>query len=382
MTMDADDLRRHLVDGAAPTEGRGGSAADVAPMMTALSVVSTDVGRLDERVKELAGTLETLEAGQERVDSLREDLAALAEKVAALGKTVELLADDQDAPEPPPQPWDWPSMSGKESIDAIRTLAEWMESDLFRWWPQTAEKVPTCWMKHMDMLRDLSLLYVSYQQAYKHPGRRIHHEVDWRRSLNDMLDSIDTARKTYNCDSDKEHTLRHVTRSDRDHVDAHLRQMLLGQIYQADRAGDQDRVAHLMDEHQITMEELRTRMKRVFTSSMAVVDRKDASPRARRDAAREAARVLLAYRVVEPNDLSQAPKIESLMKALYAHKDPSFERVARTYDDLARLYATIRDDVLPQMVTGGGTPLEQQVMREHGVTPEQVALVRRLTNPR
>ena len=376
--MDADDLRRHLVDGAAPTEGRGGSAAEVAPMMTALSVVSTDMGRLDERVKELASHLETLQAGQERVKALRTDLTSLAENVAELRKTMEQLAANEDAPTPPPQPWDWPSMSGDEGIAAIKALADWMEHALFRWWPQTAEKIPTCWMRHTDMLRDLSLLYVSYEQAYKHPGRRVHHEVDWRRSLNDMIDSIDTARKTYNCGT-KEHTVGQTTRSDRDHVEEHVRQMALGQIYLADRAGDKDRVAQLMDVHHITAEELRTQMQRAFTESMTVVDQVDASPGAHREATRDAARVLLAYRVVAPDDLSQAPKIESLMKALYTHKDPSFERVAREYDTLARLYVTIRDSVLPMMVTGGRTPGEQQVMREHGVTLEQVMLVRGLS---
>lgn len=376
--MDADDLRRHLVDGAASTEGRGGSAADAAPMMTALSVVSTDMGRLDERVKDLADNLATLQAEQDRVKALRDDLTSLAETVADLRTSVKQLAAEEDAPTPPPQPWDWTSMSGDEAIAAIKTLGDWIEHALFLWWPQTAEKVPTCWMKHTDMLRDLSLLYVSYEQAYKHPGRRVHHEVDWRRSLNDMIDSIDKARKTYNCGT-KEHIVSRSGRSDREHVDLYVREMILGQIYLADRAGDEDRVAHLVDKHHVTPDELRTGMKRAFTNSMKVVDQADASPDARRDAARDAARVLLAYQVVASDDLRQAPKIESLLKALFTHKDPSFERVAREYDALARLYVTIRDGVLPKMVTGGGTALEQQVMREHGVTPEQVALVRRLT---
>src|SRR5690625_1952822 len=156
--MDSDEMRRHL--GAASTQqGRGGPAHEGGETMMALSVVSTDLGRLSHQVTELAEVVAGLRQGQKEKQALANQVAELAEQVTGIGKAVQDLKE-KDPPQPPPQPWDWTSMSSEEEAEAILLLAAWVETVLVPWWPRTISKdgLPPCWIRHPDMRRSMSLV--------------------------------------------------------------------------------------------------------------------------------------------------------------------------------------------------------------------------------
>src|SRR5699024_3470214 len=111
--MDRDDMRRHLTGAASTQQGRGGPAREDGEAMMALSVVSTDLGRLSHQVTELSEAMAELRQGQEEQQALAERVSELAEQVTGIGEAVQALGE-KDPPKPPPQPWDWASMSAEQ----------------------------------------------------------------------------------------------------------------------------------------------------------------------------------------------------------------------------------------------------------------------------
>ena len=367
--MDADEMRHHL-SGADSTTGRGGPAGGEGALAQALSVVSTDVGELRARVQALGQDVD-------KVEGLQTKLAQVAEKVAELHDVVKELAAREEAepPPPPPQPWDWASMNWEDELAAVATLATWVETRLALWWPRTAlegEGLPGCWMHHPDMLRDLSLLYVSYQQAYEHPQRRVHHEVDYRRTLEDMLRDIHTAAQKYHCGDDAKHILQHEGRSDRTRAAQHVRSVAAAAAFDADQAGDTTRVTEIVEKFALRPEDLRGQATRAWPGAVAAVTDATGSRSERVRAAGTAAHLLDAYRVVDPTDLREAAGIEQVLHLLHQVQDDRFPALRERYGDLVQRFATIRqemNDLRPL------TPRGQALMERHGITEHDVAVV-------
>lgn len=350
-----DDLRRHLAEGAAPTSGRGGPAAGSDDTMAALSVLSTDLGRLQQQVEQLAA------------------------QVATLGSTVKELADQDQGtrPTPPPRPWDWEAMSDQDRNTALLTLATWLQEELHVWWPRASAGIPACWMEHPDMVRDLSLLYVAHQQAYKHPERRPHHEVDWRRALADMLHSISEAKMAYHCESTQHTVQRPTDRADLAQVQHTVRERALTAIGAAEREGDQETAARLIDQHKVSAEELRTHMGQEYRTLMERVGDPATAPEDRAAAADQAARLLVSYDLVATDDLAQGLALGALLLALHQAGHPLLSQVSRTWGPVARKAIMIRDDLLPQIYQGR-TEAEQRLLARYDTTLQEVELVRSL----
>lgn len=378
--MDADEMRRHL-GGADSTTGRGGPAAGEAQVMNALSLVSTEVGQLQEQVKNLSDSLGQLEDKQQAQEKVPADLAALADTVAELGKTIKAILEqeEQDAPPPPPQPWDWASMSVEEEMEAIATLATWVETVLVRWWPRviSGDGLPPCWMQHPDMCRDLSLVYVSYQQAYQHPQRRTHHEVDFRRSLDDMLRDIKEAAEAYRCwtaDGEKPHITQHQGRSDRKYALQHLRRWAAEQAFQAGEKGDHEHADRLVERFKLSDEELREQAVRAWRGYAKALMDKGKSAALKKAVARKSASLLASYQAADPMALPEAPAVNQVMVLMHQEKDLRFEQVRAVYGDLVRKFATIREEhaAMSQPVPDEKT---QRKMDHLGITKNDVQVV-------
>lgn len=377
--MDAEEMKRHL-SGAGSTTGRGGPAAGEAQAMNALSLVSTEIGQLKEQVKNLSGSLGQVEEKQQAQEKVSSDLTALADTVDELGKTVKAILgqEDQDPPPPPPQPWDWASMSVDEEMEAVATLATWVETVLVRWWPRVILEggLPPCWMGHPDMRRDLSLLYVSYQQAYQHPQRRTHHEVDFRRALDDMLRDITEAAKAYRCWDAKEkpHITQHPGRSDRQYALHYLRLWAAEQVFQAGEAGDHARVDRLTEQFGLSSEDVREQAVRLWQGYSQTLMAKGTSETVKMEVARKSASLLASYQAADLTALHQAPAVNQVMTLLHREKDPRFGQVRDVYGELVRKFVTIREEhvAMAQPVPDEKT---QRKMDHLGITKNDVQLV-------
>ena len=374
--MDRDDMRRHL--GAASTQqGRGGPAHEGGEAMMALSVVSTDLGRLSHQVTELADAVAGLRQGQAEQQALAERVSELAEQVTGIGKAVKDLGE-KDPPKPPPQPWDWESMSPEQEAEATLLLAGWVETVLAPWWPRAVGKtgLPPCWIRHPDMRRSMSLALVSYQQAYEHENRRVHHEVDFRRTLEDMLRDVAAAADAYNCRADgKTHVVDHQVRPERDRARNYLRDRALPWIAQADREGDQERVTHLMEQYDVDAERLRSYMRRQFDGYLRkIVDgtaQADASPMVR-----EAGRILADYRVVDTDALDYARDLQHLLTTMYDVDRDRFKELRPVYEPLLRKYKIIAEYVT--QMSRHPTPETAALMEQYGITDTDVTRVRNM----
>lgn len=382
--VDNDEMRRHLTGAASTQQDRGGPGRESTEMM-ALSMVSTDLGRLTQRVEELSQTLQELRQGQDKHQALADQVTKLAEQVTDIGNAVTALGE-KEPPAPPPQPWDWDAMSTEEETEAILLLAKWVETVLAPWWPRTVgpEGLPPCWMRHPDMRRNMSLVMVAYQQAYEHDHRRVHHEVDFRRTLDDMMRDVREAAKAYRCrpkqGEKKPHVVRHHVRPERKRAHEYLRTRALGWIAQADREGDQERVTSLMEEYSIDPDDLRAHMSEVFDQFLRrVVD--DTVPGDAGPVVRETGRILATYQVVPVDALEYAPDLEALLKKLYGVDPARFAELRPVYEPLLRKYTVITEYV--GEMSGQPTPQAAALMEKYGITDSDVVRVRNmLAKPR
>lgn len=378
--MNSDEIRHHLT-GAAPTQqGRGGPAHEGGETMMALSVVSTDLGRLSHQVTELAEVVAGLRQGQKEKQALANQVAELAEQVTGIGKAVQDLKE-KDPPQPPPQPWDWTSMSSEEEAEAILLLAAWVETVLVPWWPRTISKdgLPPCWIRHPDMRRSMSLVRVSYQQAYEHEHRRVHHEVDFRRTLEDMLRDVAAAAQAYNCrseDQQKRHKIHHQVRPELDRARDYLRDRALPWIAQADRKGEQDRVTHLMERYEVDAERLRSYMCRQFDRYLRTIVDGTVAEDTSSPLVRETSRILAEYRVVDTDALGYAPDLEHLLKKVYDVDRDRFHELRSVYEPLLRKYKVITEYVT--QMSGQPTQEMAKLMERYGITDSDVTHVRNM----
>ncbi|MFI7643924.1 hypothetical protein [Nonomuraea sp. NPDC049400] len=95
------------------------------------------------------------------------DLAAELEQLAAV------VANLAAAPPPsrrgaqtePPRPWCWPRMPHTDKADRLAELGDWLTQVLFAW-PSAQRAILPCWMRHWDVIEDLSMLYCCWKTAY------------------------------------------------------------------------------------------------------------------------------------------------------------------------------------------------------------------------
>lgn len=362
--MDANEMRRHL-SGADPTTGQGGPAGgETQNLVQTLSVVSTDLGQLREQLRALGASVQKLEGDQEVLAKLQETVEGLSEAVDQLSA--------REGREPPPQPWNWSAMSWEEELVAIAMLATWVETHLVRWWPRVSDDLPTCWMRHPEMLRNLSLLYVSYQQAYEHPQARVHHEVDFRRTLEDMSRDIRDAVKRNHCNDKNKHVMRSPQRGDQVQAQQHIRRIAATAAFDADQAGDGDRATEIMERFKLTPQDLRQSALQAWPDVASTVTNKRTQDQDRRRAAKAAAHLLESYQVVDPTDLKEAPTVGAVLRVLYDTKDPRFAPLEQIYGATVRKFATIREEMgslRPPTERG------QALMARHGITDTDVTVV-------
>lgn len=385
-------MRRHL-SGADSTTGRGGPAVDLAQIMNVVSLVSTDVGQLREKLGQTDSAVRGLRADQEQLQGLANDVKALSKTVGGLSELVKTLTGQDEAeketPPPPPQPWDWAGMSWEQRAQSLATLSQWVEGHLIRWWPRvlpakaskkdgvgtTTTGLPSCWIHHPDMLRALSYAYVSYQQAYLHPERRVHHESDYRRALEDALGDISAAATAYGCyTGGDQHVTDHPGRSDRAAGMAHMQQLILEAVVEAYRAGDETEVVRLVDTYNLTPEQVRGRMLQVYQGLPERIH-SDRQP-VRETAAREAGRLLRDYQVRVPGDLRAARDVGEVIAILSrstAEEDRAlFRELSSQWTQTAVRHRAITER-LPQIRAAGGlVPLD---LFQAGISQEDVDVV-------
>jgi hypothetical protein len=65
----------------------------------------------------------------------------------------------------PPRPWSWLRMAHAEKADRLAELGDWLTQVLFVW-PSAQRAVLPCWMRHWDVIEDLSMLYCCWKTAY------------------------------------------------------------------------------------------------------------------------------------------------------------------------------------------------------------------------
>ncbi|MFE9247175.1 hypothetical protein [Nocardiopsis sp. NPDC006938] len=375
--MDSEEMRR-LLGGAASTTGQGGPAggqgADeegaLTAVLQALSVLSTDLGAVQTRMR-------ALDADVRQATGLQAQLAKLEETVTDLHQAVQELSGKTEPPPPPPQPWDWAGMDWESELTAVATLALWVDTRLSRWWPRaTAEALPGCWMKHPEMLRALSLLFVSYQQAYEHPQRRVHHEVDFRRTLDDTLGDITTAVRKYHCADATKHITSTRTRLDRALAKQHVRGVAAAAAFDADQAGDTDRVSQIMETYGVRVEDMRAQAITAWPELATVASDVTARAADRQRAAQAAAHLLDAYQVIDTTDLRHGPDLEAVLVLLHEVGDPRFAVLRGRYGPLAQKYATIYQNLSSlRPLTDRGRAL----MDRHHITEQDIEVVYSMT---
>lgn len=95
------------------------------------------------------------------------DLAAELEQLAAVvaGLSAAPPKGKGTATSEPPRPWCWLRMPHTEKADRLAELGDWLTQVLFTC-PATQRAVLPCWMRHWDVIEELSMLYCCWKTAY------------------------------------------------------------------------------------------------------------------------------------------------------------------------------------------------------------------------
>jgi hypothetical protein len=186
--MSEDELWQGLT-GPRPTDPAGTDASSA--VLNTVAVLGTDLGRLSARLDQATRRLEDQDERLARtLGPVLERLDMVERLAGQVGELAAAVADlDQGGDEPPPRPWNWSAMSPQEQRDSVELLGTWVRDVLFTRWPWTQHRLRWCWAYHPELLQDLGLLHVAYRQAYEHPGRRTHHETDFRHALHEVMAS-------------------------------------------------------------------------------------------------------------------------------------------------------------------------------------------------
>ncbi|MER7369451.1 hypothetical protein [Nonomuraea wenchangensis] len=109
------------------------------------------------------GTDTTADTNAEIIADLAAELEQLAAAVADL--TAPSSKRRRTEPEPPPRPWSWLPMPHTEKADRLAELGDWLTQVLFAW-PHAERAILPCWMRHWDVIEELSMLYCCWKTAY------------------------------------------------------------------------------------------------------------------------------------------------------------------------------------------------------------------------
>ncbi|PZG09165.1 hypothetical protein [Nonomuraea aridisoli] len=95
------------------------------------------------------------------------DLAAELEQLAGVVAGLAAAPPPSKAAksEPPPRPWSWLRMSHVDKADRLAELGDWLTQVLFAW-PAAQRAILPCWMRHWDVIEELSMLYCCWRTAY------------------------------------------------------------------------------------------------------------------------------------------------------------------------------------------------------------------------
>ncbi|MBB4920973.1 hypothetical protein [Streptosporangium saharense] len=266
--------------------GDGGAhrgASDLPAVLTAVSAVSVDVGRLRARVDQLVaeqaaaarqvGKLGALPVAVASLQQRTTQLEQLAGEVAGLSAAVQQLADvgqgGKAGADTPPRPVDWVHVPPAERLDWMTDLAAWVRDVLMTGWPTSGDLLPPCWPHHRAMVNDLALLRVTYETAYDYEGGRAHTGGEFRRLLADVLTTAAAQAQDCPAPSDpRPHPVPRPPRDDTAAVQAVERIGQLGEVHalvtQANANREQDpalqaaaqaRASELWIAYQITPQE-------------------------------------------------------------------------------------------------------------------------------
>ncbi|WP_436852797.1 hypothetical protein [Nocardiopsis dassonvillei] len=187
--MPEGELWEGLADASPSAENRPDTV--LGTVLNTVSVLSTDLGRLSARLDQTAQELTDRDLHLQGALKLALERLGMVEELA--GQVQELataVADlDKDDRQSPPQPWNWSTMTAQERRESVGLLGAWVRDVLFTRWPWTQRHLHWCWAYHPELLQDLSMLHVAYQQAYEHSDRRSHHEIDFRHILKEVMGS-------------------------------------------------------------------------------------------------------------------------------------------------------------------------------------------------
>ncbi|MER6816441.1 hypothetical protein ABT299_44870 [Spirillospora sp. NPDC000708] len=255
---------------AGATSGSGSGAdssggGDFAAVLSALSVVSTEVGETRAHLTELRdhfgeslAELGELSGRIDKLSALAAQVAILSDRVKALTESGGGTGEDLDA-----RPVDLAHIDPDDLPDVLGGLVAWVREVVFVGWPWTQQSLRGCWLQHPDLINAMLWLRTAYRAAYDDENARPHAAADWHRWLDDVMTTAE--RRTRGCPhpaQDKPHAvplpprddlpeLEHLTRRD---VLAEIHRLNLrrqpGAGYPAAAVEDaQQRILALMDRH-------------------------------------------------------------------------------------------------------------------------------------
>lgn len=261
-----DEYLGGLADAGASSGGTGGG--DFASVLSALSVVSTEVGETRAHLAELREHFGESLAELGEVSGRINKLAALATQVAILSDRVQALTDNGGGTgeELDARPVDLAHIDPQDLPDVLGALVAWVREVVFVGWPWTQQTLRGCWLQHPDLINAMLWLRSAYRAAYDDENARPHAAADWHRWLDDVMTTAE--RRTRGCPQPGQGTPHAVPLSPRDDLPAledlarrdglaeihrlNLRRQP-GAGYPADAVADaQQRIVALMDEHGLT----------------------------------------------------------------------------------------------------------------------------------
>ncbi|GII59417.1 hypothetical protein Pth03_78060 [Planotetraspora thailandica] len=158
----------------------------------ALALLAVELGKLRERVEQVAG----------KVDAAAPVLSAaadLGEQVAALTETVAQLTEDEESGIGPVRTWSWVRMTEDERAQRLGELESWVYEVLYPTYGDYLrdERIASCWKQHETAIMELAWLYHLWYNAYLPDKRTPRDAGDWHdRWLPSVLGRLDGVFKT------------------------------------------------------------------------------------------------------------------------------------------------------------------------------------------
>lgn len=206
-----------------PAAQQGGPGAGLGEVLTAVAIVGAEVGELRSSQQLVSDRLAEVETRFGEVDGRLGVVGALADQVAGLSTAVAQLLgqdDNEEEQEDPLRPVDLAHIPLENRAEVLGGLVEWVRDVLLPGWPHVRESVRACWVHHPDLVNAMLMVRTGWRTAYDTAGARVHHAVDFHRTLDDVARWAD--QRTAECPPYHGNVLPEQTRDD----SVQLRQML------------------------------------------------------------------------------------------------------------------------------------------------------------